>query len=236
MLLACAEAPQQLSLTSKHQALHVHLQLLCTGRGPVRRPGPLIPPDPSTPGHLPWSESERSEERPEESKLSARRRSRSPTVPSPRSCSSCCRRLRCLLRSFSLSCRARCSCSSSFCKSRGAGAGLRHHSTADRSCDRLTRCGCQRVAPTSCRKPGPAALLSHVSGLGVQSGWLGGRAAQSQRPSGLSSDVKEWSVLVSGDGDGRGTEAHQQVHTKAWRKCPRPIIATWEQAQCCQIS
>ena len=54
-------------------------------------------------------------------------------------------------------------------------------------------------------------------------GWEG-RAAQSQRPSGLSSDVKEWSVLISGDGDGRGTEAHQQVHTKARRRCPRQLL------------
>ena len=27
-------------------------------------------------------------------------------------------------------------------------------------------------------------------------------------------------MLVSGDGDGRGTEAHQQVHTRARRRCP----------------
>lgn len=142
MLLACAEAPQQLSLAPEHQGLHVHL--LCTGRGPVRRRdglhglcGSHIH---SASGHYsPWSESERSEERPEESRLSARGRSRSPAPGDPCSCSSCCCRLCCLLRSFSLSLRACCSCSSSFCRPQGSqggvscwgvGASPQHHSTA----------------------------------------------------------------------------------------------------------
>lgn len=120
MLLACAEAPQQLSLAPEHQALHVHL--LCTGRGPVRRDGlhGLRGPHVRLASeHSPWSESERSEERPEESRLSDRGRSRSPAPGSPCSCSSCCCRLCCLLRSFSLSLRACCSCSSSFCRPQG---------------------------------------------------------------------------------------------------------------------
>lgn len=120
MLLARTEAPQQLSLAPEHQALHVHLHLLCAGRGPVRRPGPLCPRKPLASGHSPWSESERSEERPEESRLSARGRSLSPGPASPRSRSSCRRRLCCSLRSFSLSRRACCSCSSSFCGSQGS--------------------------------------------------------------------------------------------------------------------
>lgn len=120
MLLACAEAPQQLSLAPEHQALHVHLCLLYTGKGPVSTPGPLSLHNPSASGHSPWSESERSDERPEESRLSARGRSLSPGPASPRSCSSCCCRLCCLLRSFSLSRRACCSCSSSFCRSQGS--------------------------------------------------------------------------------------------------------------------
>lgn len=123
MLLARTEAPQQLGLTPEHHALHVHLQLLCTGTGLVRRPGPLAHP-PSASGHSPWSESERSEKRPEESRLSARSRSRSPAPAGARSCSSCCCRLCCLLRSCSLSLWARCSCSSSFCRfQRGKGWG-----------------------------------------------------------------------------------------------------------------
>lgn len=75
-------------------------------------------PSPTPPGHSPWSESERSEDRPEESRLSARSLSLPPAPGSPWSCSSCCCRLCCLLRSFSLSCWACCSCSSSFCRAR----------------------------------------------------------------------------------------------------------------------
>lgn len=179
VLPAGTEAPQQLSLTPEHQALHVHLQLLCTGTGPVRRPGPPARPSPLLlQGHSPWSESERSEERPEESRLSARSRSRSPAPAGPRSRASCCCRLCCSLRSFSLSRRARCSCSSSFCRVRGSkgwgqlpgGPGTtptRLHSgrspsvTACLLLTGLTKSGLHRLPP---HPPGAQAPRCHVNG------------------------------------------------------------------------
>lgn len=124
MLLPSAEALEDLCLGPKHQAFHIHLQILCKEKpvrgSPGHGPRPSLAPFGAY--TAPWSESNRSEDRPEESRLSALSRSHSLAPGSPWSCSNCCCRLCCLLRSFSLSRWACCSCSSSFCRTHRGGA------------------------------------------------------------------------------------------------------------------